>query len=225
MRFAALATDYDGTIAYEGCVDEPTLAALTRAKEAGLRLIMVTGRELSDLFNTFPHYALFERIVGENGAVIFNPATARVRTLAAAPPPELLQLLTDASVPLSVGHTVVATTEPHDRSVATAIERLGLDWHLTFNKGSVMALPRGVTKATGLSAALHELGIGHAQVVGVGDAENDEAFLQACGLAAAVANALPSVKALAQVVTTGARGAGVAELLETLRRDELFRNK
>ena len=47
----------------------------------------------------------------------------------------------------------------------------------------------------------------------IGDAENDQVFLRRCGLAVAVDNALPSVKALADMVTPSARGAGVTELI------------
>jgi hydroxymethylpyrimidine pyrophosphatase-like HAD family hydrolase len=52
----------------------------------------------------------------------------------------------------------------------------------------------------------------------VGDAENDLAFLRACGMAVAVSNALQSVKDRADVVTARARGAGVAELIDRLMR-------
>src|SRR5688572_8386866 len=52
MTYEALATDYDGTLAHDGIVDEMTVAALGRARGAGIKLLMVTGRELSDLFNT-----------------------------------------------------------------------------------------------------------------------------------------------------------------------------
>ncbi len=54
------------------------------------------------------------------------------------------------------------------------------------------------------------------RTVGVGDAENDQAFLRMCGLAVAVDNALPAVKTIADVVTTEARGAGVRELIAGL---------
>ena len=216
MRFAALATDYDGTIAFDGCVDEPTVAALQRARARGLRLIMVTGRELTDLFNTFEYSDLFERIVAENGAVLYEPATKTVTSVAPPPPPALIELLQQMSVPLSVGHSIVATVEPHEHQVLAAIRDLGLEWHVIFNKGSVMALPSDVTKATGLAHVLDTLAIPAARVVGVGDAENDQAFLRMCGLAVAVDNALPAVKEIAHVVTAGARGAGVTELIEQL---------
>jgi hydroxymethylpyrimidine pyrophosphatase-like HAD family hydrolase len=124
-------------------------------------------------------------------------------------------------LPLSVGRTIVATVEPHEHAVLSAIRDLGLEWHVIFNKGAVMALPSGVTKATGLTPALDELGVPADRAVGVGDAENDHSFLRLCGLAVAVANALPAVKDSADLVTTGARGAGVAELIERLLADDL----
>jgi hydroxymethylpyrimidine pyrophosphatase-like HAD family hydrolase len=216
MRYLALATDYDGTLAFDGRVDEPTVEALRRAKAAGLRLVMVTGRELTDLFNTFEYSDLFERIVAENGAVLYNPAAQSVESISSAPPPALVETLERQSVPLSVGHTIVATVEPYEHQVLAAIRDLSLEWHVIFNKGSVMALPSDVTKATGLAPALAALQVPLDRTVGVGDAENDQAFLRMCGLAVAVDNALPAVKAIADVVTAEARGAGVRELIDGL---------
>jgi hydroxymethylpyrimidine pyrophosphatase-like HAD family hydrolase len=216
MKYEALAPDYDGTLAHDGVVDDATLDALRRARAAGIRLIMVTGRELTDLARTFPHLGLFDQVVVENGAVVYDPASDSVTTLAAAPPPRLLAVLAAQHVPVSVGHSIVATVEPYEHQVLTAIHDLGLEWHVIFNKGSVMALPADITKATGLLRALHTLGISPEKTVGVGDAENDQAFLRACGLAVAVDNALPAVKEMAHFVTAGARGAGVAELVDRL---------
>src|SRR5262245_25297945 len=220
MNFLALATDFDGTIAHDGHVDDHTLAALQRARRAGLKLVMVTGCELSDLSNTFPHTGMFDRIVAENGAMLVNPLTKATRLLAPAPPPALVEWLTRRNVPLSVGHSIVATVEPHEHEVLEAIRELGLEWHIVFNKGSVMALPSGVTKATGLGPALEELGVSADRTIGIGDAENDVAFLAACGLSVAVSNALDSVKAEADVVTNGARGEGVAEFIDRLENGD-----
>jgi hydroxymethylpyrimidine pyrophosphatase-like HAD family hydrolase len=219
MRYTAIASDYDGTLAHDGTVDEPTISALVRANEAGLVTILVTGRELADLFNTFSQTALFTRIVAENGAVLYNPSTRAVRMLSVPPPAALLERLAERAVPVSVGHTIVATVEPHEHAVLAAIRELSLEWHIIFNKGSVMALPVNVTKATGLAATLEELGLAAADVVGIGDAENDQAFLGACGLSVAVANALPVVKEMADIVTHHPRGAGVAELIDLLLSD------
>jgi hypothetical protein len=84
-----------------------------------------------------------------------------------------------------------------------------------------MVLPSGVNKATGLAAALDSLGLSPHNAVGVGDAENDHAFLALCECAVAVAGALPSLKAQVDVVTAGDAGAGVRELIDELLADDL----
>ena len=75
MTYRIIATDYDGTLAHDGRVDAPTLDALREARGSGIRLVMVTGRELPDLFGTFEHADLFDRIVAENGALLYDPGT------------------------------------------------------------------------------------------------------------------------------------------------------
>jgi hypothetical protein len=92
---------------------------------------------------------------------------------------------------------------------------------IIFNKGAVMVLPAGVNKATGLAAALERMKLSPLNVVGIGDAENDHAFLSACGCAVAVANGLPMVKEDAAIVTKASRGGGVAELIGRLVADDL----
>ena len=49
MRYLALATDYDGTLAHDSHVSEEAIAAIERLKESGRKLILVTGRELPEL--------------------------------------------------------------------------------------------------------------------------------------------------------------------------------
>jgi hydroxymethylpyrimidine pyrophosphatase-like HAD family hydrolase len=215
-KYDTFATDYDGTLAHDGRVDDSTLRALERARAAGIRLLMVTGRQLTDLSNTFPHLGLFDRVVAENGAVLFTPEASTLRVIAPPPPPTLVDWLSARNIPVWVGHSIIATVEPHEHEVLAGIHELGLEWHIIFNKGSVMVLPSGVTKATGLGPALEDLQATAERTVGIGDAENDQAFLSACGLAVAVANALPAVKEMADLVTTGARGAGVTEVLDAM---------
>ncbi len=213
--FRALATDYDGTIAHDGVVDDDTLAALERLKLTGRRLVMVTGRELPDLERVCPRLDLFDRVVAENGALLYAPATKEQRPLGPPPPePFVAHLRALGMEPLSVGRVIVATWEPNETAVLEAIRTLGLDLQIIFNKGAVMVLPNGINKASGLEAALEDLGLSAHNVVATGDAENDLAFMRTCGCAVAVGNALPAVKAAADVVTEALRGAGVAEAIE-----------
>src|SRR5439155_591851 len=60
-----------------------------------------------------------------------------------------------------------------------------------------------------------------ANLVGVGDAENDHAFLESCAVAAAVNNALPLLKERCDMVLTADHGAGVVELIDRLLATDL----
>ena len=75
MRYFALACDYDGTLADEGTVSPTTLAAVQRFKDSGRKAILVTGRQLDDLMQVFPDHAICDRIVADNGAVLYSPAS------------------------------------------------------------------------------------------------------------------------------------------------------
>jgi len=222
MRYLALACDFDGTLAHDGTVVPETLEALKRLRESGRRLILVTGREIEDLLKVFPELGLFDVAVLENGALVYCPGDRSSRVLAERPPEKLIELLHSRGVaPLSVGQVILATWEPYEAVVLDAIHELGLEMQVIFNKGAVMVLPSGVNKGTGLAKVLDELGVSPHNVVGIGDAENDHAFLASCELAVAVDNALPTIKERADVVTKGARGAGVVELIDGLLRDDL----
>jgi hydroxymethylpyrimidine pyrophosphatase-like HAD family hydrolase len=222
MRYLALATDYDGTIAHHGRVDEPTIEALARLRKSGRTLILVTGRELDELIEVCPRLDLFDRVVAENGALLYRPDDKSEQVLAEKPPAAFLEALGRRKVaPVSVGRVIVATWEPHQAAVVEAIRETGLELQVIFNKGAVMVLPTGVNKATGLTAALGALGLSPHNVVGFGDAENDHAFLALCECGVAVANALPTLKERADVVTEADHGAGVAELIDRLLTDDL----
>lgn len=215
----ALATDYDGTLAHHGTVSPDTLQALLKFKEAGNRIIMVSGRELNDLSATFPDLGCFDLAVLENGAVLYDPATGETDTLVAPPSAEFIAKLVEQGVPVQAGKAIVATWEPHENVVLQTIKDMGLELQVIFNKGAVMILPSGINKATGLQAALLKIGIDPAEVVGIGDAENDHAFLEICGYSVAVANALPSIIKEVDHVTTHPHGEGVAELIEMLLKN------
>ncbi len=116
MHYVALATDYDGTIAHDGVVDPPTLAALERLRASSRKLILVTGRELDDLLRVMPRIDVFDRVVAENGAVLYRPETREERLLAPAPPPAFVEALRAAGVdPLSVGRARRSSDATHCR--------------------------------------------------------------------------------------------------------------
>ena len=222
MRYHALACDYDGTIAWDGEVRENTIVALEEVRKSGRKLILVTGRELDDLIKVFPRIDLFDRVVAENGALLYRPATREERLLAQRPPDEFWQeLIKRGAERVSVGRVIVATWRPHETTAVELIRDLGLELQIIFNKGAVMILPSGVNKATGLKVALTELGLSSHNVVGIGDAENDHAFLALCECSVAVENALDSLKERVDWVTKQGHGDGTIELIEALVATDL----
>jgi len=222
MRYLALCTDYDGTIAHHGRVDKPTIAALEDLRASGRKLVLVTGREMQDLQTVFDRLDLFEIVVAENGALLYWPATREERPLVEAPSERFVEELKRRGVErISVGRCIVATWQPYEKVVLETIRDLGLELQVIFNKGAVMVLPGGMNKAAGLKAALNHLDVSTHNTVGVGDAENDHAFLSICECAAAVGNALPAVKETADIVLKADHGAGVTELIREILADDL----
>ncbi len=224
MRYLALVTDYDGTLSSGDRLSEQVISALERLRVSGRRAILVTGRQLDDLLAVCPCAQLFDLVVAENGAIVYDPASKEETRLANPPSKLLIQNLQARGVtPLEIGQVLVATHEPHRATVQDVIWELGLEAQVIGNRGAVMVLPAGVNKATGLEYALRELGLSRHEVVGVGDAENDHSFLERCECAVAVANAAPSIKQIAAFVTKAENGNGVIELIDELIANDLCR--
>ena len=76
---------------------------------------------------------------------------------------------------------------------------------------------QGVDKGTALLALADMLGIPREATAAIGDSENDRAMLARAGVAAVMANALPEIRALGDIVSTRDNDHdGVAELFERL---------
>ncbi|MGH7312324.1 MAG: HAD hydrolase family protein [Candidatus Rokuibacteriota bacterium] len=215
MIVHVLAVDYDGTIAEDGRVAATTEAALQRVRASGRKLMLVTGRLLPDLREVCPGVdMMFDAVVAENGALVYFPGRREVRTLSAVPEPALLEGLQRRGVRFDLGTSIIATDEIFAEAALAAIRETGVERTLVFNKGSLMLLPGGVTKGTGLTAALAAFELSPHNLIGIGDAENDHAFLAMCEGAVAVADAVTALRERADHVTRGGAGAGVVEVIE-----------
>jgi hydroxymethylpyrimidine pyrophosphatase-like HAD family hydrolase len=221
MRYLALACDFDETLVRGGELRPEMVNALEKLRASGRKAILVTGRAFDDLLAVCPQIELFDRVVAENGALLYCPATKKEKTLADPVPQILIDTLDDRSIPFSVGRVILATARLYDSALLQAVSDAGLEHQIIFNKGSAMLLPSGVNKATGLKAALRDIKLSPHNVVGIGDAENDHAFLALCECAVAVSNALPTLKERADFVTAGENGDGVIELIEELVHSDL----
>ncbi len=213
-RFQAIACDYDSTLAHDGRVAPEVLQVLQGARASDKKLILVTGRTLDELRRVFAELAVFDLVVGENGAVLLDPSVESEEPLCGPLPASFIRALAQRKVPFSVGRRVIATHRPYDVAVQRLVEELELEINVVLNRESVMILPGGIDKGSGLGTALQRLRLQASEVVGVGDAENDFSFLRLCGFSVAVANAIDALKREVDYVTQGRDGAGVSEIIQ-----------
>lgn len=224
MRYLALAADYDGTVAREDRLTDAARYAIARLPASGRRTLLVTGRRLADLHRVCSELRLFDLVVAENGAVLYDPRRHEETLLAPPVPSRFIQRLREEGVePLEIGQVLISAHDRHRAVIHDVIRELGLELQVIYNRLSVMVLPPGVNKATGLAAALRKLSLSQHEAVGIGDAENDYSFIRYCECGAAVANAVDSLKAAADLVTHGVNGHGVAELVDELIANDLKR--
>jgi hypothetical protein len=213
MNVRALACDYDGTLASQDRIGPEARAALERARKAGLRLVLVTGRTFFDLTRVCDCLELFDAVVAENGAVLYWPRSQTLRDQAPAPSPRLLAELDRRGVAYQVGRVVVDTARTNEPKVREAMEAAGVALDLVYNRAFLMLVPHGVSKGTGVRHVIRDLGLSFRDVLGIGDAENDADLFDACGFTACPASAVPALKARADWVFPGENGAAVAQAI------------
>lgn len=221
MRYLALITDYDGTLATAGNVSDATVAAVQRLRATGRHVILATGRRLDDLLAICPFIEAFSYVVAENGALLYEPRSRETTLLAAPLPDRFINAVKDAKIPIEIGTVILATHVPHQAKVLEIIRQLGLELKIVFNRSAVMILPAGINKAVGTKHALRKLGLSPHEIVAAGDSENDHSLLQLAECPVAVANALDAIKQVAAVVTQAPAGDGVIELIDGLIANDL----
>jgi len=226
QRIRAIGIDFDGTLSDGGRPATDTLQSLRETRESGRRLLLVTGRILVELRSVFHDVdVFFDTIVAENGALLARKAGLRRLTRPIAL--ELDEALIHRNVQFRRGQVLIASTADFGHIVLEEISRLGLDCQIIHNRNEIMVVPSGVTKGSGLAAALAELGVSPHNAAGLGDAENDYTLLDACELGVAVANAVPSLKDHADLVLPEPGECGVTGFLRgpVLRGEQAIESK
>jgi hydroxymethylpyrimidine pyrophosphatase-like HAD family hydrolase len=210
MRFAALACDYDGTLASHDRLGPEALAALARAGQAGLRLILVTGRTFFELLRVCGRLDIFDGVVAENGAVVYFPRAGTLHDDAPTPPLRLLAELDRRGIVYELGRVVVGTARSDAARVAEALAAAAVSLEVVPNRGRLMLLPHGISKGSGVRRVIRDLGLSPHDVLALGDAENDLDLFAACGFAACPASAVTAVRERADWVFPGEDGSAVA---------------
>lgn len=213
MHRRVLAFDFDGTLAENGIVAPELQQALERLRIGGYALFLVTGRQFERVDLGLLR-DMFVGIVWENGALLHHMATGEVYLPFGKVNPDLVDALTTAGVPLEHGRAIVSTWEPYGEIVWRTVHQWGGDAVVVNNKGAVMILPAGAAKGTGLERLLWICGFSPRNLVSFGDAENDLSLLALGEFGVAVGDAVPALKALADLVSTQPGPAGVLDVLQ-----------
>jgi len=209
-----LAFDFDGTLAENGIVPPALQTALKKLRAAGYVLFMVTGRRFGDAELGALRDA-FAGIVWENGAVLHHTATDEVYMPFGQVDPRLVEALKMAGVPLEHGRAIVFTHAPHGEAACLVLYKWGGDAAIVHDKGVVRVLPPGAAKGAGLERLLGLCGLSPRNLVSFSDGESDLSLLQLGEIGVAVADAVPCLREVADLVTNQPGPAGVLEALET----------
>src|SRR5688572_2161113 len=218
MKLAAVAIDYDGTIAVNGVFDPGARDAIAQLRLHGIAVVLVTGRRLDDLKRVAGTLGCFSAVVAENGAVLYFPESGRHTVIGHAPSLRLIEALLQRGVDIAVGDSVIETDAGRATSVLDVIRALEEPQILAFNRGRLMVLPPGIAKSTGLARVLSTLRLSIHNTIGIGDAENDHDLLDACEVGVAVAWGSPALRAVADEVIPGTGPPAVAPYLRDLTR-------
>ncbi len=218
MKFAALAVDYDGTIATDGVFDPSVRLAIGEARQLGIVVALVTGRRLADLHRVAGDLTCFDVIVAENGAVLEFPSSGRQVVLGRPPLPAVIQAMRDGGVDVAVGQSVIEADAAAAPAILDIIRRLEQPLILVFNRARLMVLPQATAKSTGLRQALFALRVSIHNAIAIGDAENDHDLLDACEVGVAVGWGSAALRAEADEIIDGTGPAAVADYIRRVCR-------
>lgn len=222
MHISVIATDFDGTISQNDQLAPEAGQALRRWRERGRFTVLVSGRPFEFLHDLQEREQAFDLIVAENGAVLYNPHKDEMFLPFGEVPNDLLDTLTQIGVPLWRGTAIAGTTMRYDDAIWVASRELGLAVHVEINRNEVMLLPPGASKGAGLLSLLRSEGLSPRNVLAFGDAENDHSLFEVAEIKVAVANAIESIKTMADYVTAETGAAGVTTFIERYLLDRAF---
>jgi Cof subfamily protein (haloacid dehalogenase superfamily) len=259
-----IATDLDGTLLRtDGSVSDRSRAVLSRVSQAGVQIVIVTGRPVRRMREVARALALDGLAICANGAIVYDLAREEIveqtrltgglarelieRLRAQLPeicfavetgvntgreagyakyrplPREVaveigdaIELSAQGAIKLIAMHPSLPLEEFLERAQSIVAERA-----VVTHAGSpfLEIAAAGVTKAWALAALCERAQIAAADVIAFGDMPNDLPMLEWAGRAIAVANAHPSLLAVAHEVTASNDEDGVAMLLESLLDD------
>ena len=260
-----VAIDLDGTLLNsQKEISLRNKQALMAAKQAGVKVVICTGRPLAAIGPYLEELGLQEEgdySITFNGGLVQKNDTGAIIEKTLMPLEaihELYQLATTLNMPFDVLSDKVVMqlpSAPNYPSIYSSLNKLltfesykleELTPNRIYNKVVVAIdeaylnerikeipasfyerfeiiktrnnllefMPKGITKAYGISLLAKDLGIRAEEIMTLGDEENDLPMIEYAGLGVAMTNAIPLVKEAADVVTDTNDQDGVAKAVE-----------
>ncbi|MHB8567018.1 MAG: HAD family hydrolase [Nitrososphaerales archaeon] len=209
--------DYDGTLTLEdGTIPGSIKEILTEIKEKDIATMgIVSGRDLQFLKRVNSSLSdSLSFLVAENGAISYFEDNAE-KTTKGEDWTKLARLVfSNPGFPIYFFEIIASASRVYHQRVREVLRKTSLEAKIVLNKDSVMMLPPNVDKGTGVSSAVAHYGPTNSfKLTCFGDGENDEALFGAADFSVAVSNAVPTLKQLADHVTTLPGGLGVEQYL------------
>lgn len=220
IKVSAIAVDVDGTITdHEHHVCLEAIDVLRRAESKGVHVILVSGNVLPVTWALSRFIGTTGPIVAENGCVICHEK--RIYDLCDSKPVfraydmikkriKVERLFTD-----QWRRNEVVLKKDVDPEKVRSILR-GQEVEVYDSGFGIHIVPKNVNKLKGLEFAARLIQIPLYRIMAIGDGENDLEMVNGSGIGVAVANAAPSVRAVADFITPSSDGQGVVEAIEDL---------
>lgn len=214
MEFKAIVVDVDGTITFsDRSIDCRAVKALRSVK---VPVIIATGNVLCFARAAAKLVGTCGFVIAENGGVVeyeeVECDTSYIRKCEEAFD-MLSRHFTLERLDAEFRKTEIALRRNFDVEKARHMLRVFPEIDIVDTGFAVHIKSRSINKGTGLKRLAELMGISARDVVAIGDSPNDIEMLKASGFGVAVANAHPDIKGVADMVTAGEHGAGVAEAI------------
>jgi len=222
-QIKAVVVDIDGTLTDMSRLI--SLEAVGEMRRMPIPVVLASGNVICFVRAASKLLGASDRMIGENGGVVLAGYDAKAIVLADIEPCRLardilrrefpgLETLDETYRKSELAFRRGIDLEKARRIVAEQFPEL----EIVDTKFALHLKHRKVNKATGMRKIAEIMGIGNENFAAMGDSENDLPMLREAGLAMAVGNAVPEVKAAAGYVSTASYGEGAAEGLAWLRK-------
>jgi len=244
MKYKAIFIDVDGTLVPNASEDVPSKRvtdAITKAREKGLHVGVVTGRPMKYLGEIFDHLNLEGPSIVVDGAQIVDSVTRKVLWEQPMTQEDIesvkkivfqfvkrvfinedgvdSHLVEDGIYNKPLGMYIDSLPEDLADKLIAALSniptiRVGKMVSWTTGQLDVWVSHNGATKQHGIQKAAEILKIDTKEIIGIGDGYNDFPLMLACGLKVAMGNAIEDLKAIADYVAPTVQEDGVADVIE-----------